>query len=120
MATGCGISPAEKVVREQALKAASDQFVQRVVQEDWSGVYGMTQAGFGDPEELKENLKKAWPADAVLTGGTVSSMAWMTGSVAKVKISWSFQSGMVQSYSGETFAWEWLKKEWKLKGRVLR
>jgi len=117
---GCSIPPEKKSAREQSLKVTADDFIQHITQDDWAGAYGMTEAGLDGPEEFKESLKRTWVNDAVLTGGVISSMAWVSDDTAKVKVNWSFQSGTVPSYSSETYAWAWKNKTWIYKGRVLR
>ncbi len=117
---GCSVTPAERSSRELALKSVSDAFIQRVVQEEWTAAFAQTDAGLPGPDELKELMRKAWVQDGVLTGGVISSMAWIGDDTAKVKINWSFQTGTVPSYSSETYAWQWKSGTWKLKGHVLR
>lgn len=120
LAGGCAIPPQEKSAREQALKAAADQYIQRVLQDDWAGAFSMTEMGLAGAEELRDFARKSWVPDGVLTGGVISSMAWISDDTAKVKINWSFQTGTVPSFSSETFAWRFRNKGWKLAGRVLR
>ena len=118
--TGCSMSPEDKVAREQALKQTVDSFSDSVVQTHWDEAYKLTDGNFDSSDKLKSNLMVSWVPDSTLTGGQITSMAWVTDTIAKVKMTWSFQSGSVESYSSETFVWIWNGSAWKFRGRSLR
>jgi len=117
---GCSLSPEEKVSREQALQQAVLSFASDVVQGSWSQAYALTDGSLGSADQLKNQLVKSWVQDATLTNGDITSLAWVTDNTAKVKLTWSFQAGSVQSFSNETFVWVWKGNAWKYKGRALR
>ncbi|HJT23399.1 MAG TPA: hypothetical protein VJ873_02405 [bacterium] len=116
---GCSLSPDEKVAREQALQQAVLSFSADVVQGSWPQAYALTDGTLGSSDQLKSQLMKSWVQDATLTNGDITSLAWVTDSTAKVKLTWSFQAGSVQSFSNETFIWVWKGNGWKYKGRAL-
>ena len=118
--TGCSMSPEDKVAREQALKQTVDSFSDSVVQTHLDEAYKLTDGNFDSSDKLKSNLMVSWVPDSTLTGGQITSMAWVTDTIAKVKMTWSFQSGSVESYSAETFVWIWNGSAWKFRGRSLR
>ena len=118
--SGCSMSPEDKVAREQALKQTVDSFSDSVVQTHWDEAYKLTDGNFDSSDKLKSNLMVSWVPDSTLTGGQITSMAWVTDTIAKVKMTWSFQSGSVESYSSETFVWIWNGSAWKFRGRSLR
>ena len=120
MLAGCSLSPEEKVGREQALKQSIDSFSQSVVQGKWDDVFRMSDGGFENSDKLKKLLMKTWVQDATLTGGEIASMAWVSDTLAKVKLTWTFQLGSVETFSSETFVWGWNGSAWKYKGRSLR
>lgn len=117
---GCSLSPEDKVAREQALQQAVLSFASDVVQGSWPQAYALTDGSLGSADQLKNQLMKSWVEDATLTNGDITSLAWVTDSTAKVKLTWSFQAGSVQSFSNETFVWVWKGNGWKYKGRALR
>jgi hypothetical protein len=117
---GCSLSSDEKEARVKSLKQAVDSFSAAAVQPNWDEAYKLSDGSFGNADNLKSNITKSWVQDATLTGGDVVSMAWIDDSTAKVKMTWSFQSGSVQSFSSETFIWGWKGNGWKYRGRVLR
>jgi hypothetical protein len=117
---GCSLSPDEKVSREQALKQTVDSFVADVVQANWNEAYRLCDGSFPNADFLKTQITQSWVNDATLTSGDIASMAWVTDETAKVKLTWTFQLGSVQSYSNETFVWSWKGNGWKYKGRALR
>lgn len=117
---GCSLSPEDKVAREQALQQAVLSFASDVVQGSWPQAYALTDGSLGSADQLKNQLMKSWVRDATLTNGDITSLAWVTDSTAKVKLTWSFQAGSVQSFSNETFVWIWKGNGWKYKGRALR
>jgi len=117
---GCSLSPEEKVAREQALKQSVDSFSQSVIQSHWDDVYSMCDGNIESADKLKGQLVKTWVQDATLTGAEIASMAWVTDSLAKVKLTWTFQLGSVESFSSETFVWAWNGSAWKYRGRSLR
>lgn len=118
--SGCSLSPDERGSREQALQQTVQNFVSTVVQGNWEEAYRQTDGTLGNTQQLKTQLTKSWVQDGTLTGGDVISLAWINDSAAKVKLTWSFQSGSVQSFSSETFIWVWKGNGWKYKGRALR
>lgn len=117
---GCSLSPEDKVAREQALQQTVLAFTADVVQANWPQAYASTDGTLGSSDQLKNQLMKSWVQDATLTNGDITSLAWVTDQTAKVKLTWSFQSGSVQSFSSETFIWVWKGNGWKYKGRALR
>ena len=117
---GCSLSPDEKVSREQALKQTVDSFVADVVQANWNDAYRISDGSFPNADRLKTQITQSWVNDATLTSGDIASMAWVTDETAKVKLTWTFQLGSVQSYSNETFVWSWKGNGWKYRGRALR
>jgi hypothetical protein len=117
---GCSLSPDEKVSREQALKQAIDSFVANVVQSNWNDAYRLCDDSFPNADRLKTQITQSWVPDATLTSGEIASMAWVTDSTAKVKLTWTFQSGSVQTFSNETFVWVWKGNNWKYRGRAIR
>ncbi len=118
--SGCSLSPEEKVGREQALKQTVDSFSDAVVQAHWDEAFKLSDGSFESSDKLKTHLTLPWVQDSTLTNGQISSMAWVTDTIAKVKLTWTFQSGSVESYSNETFVWIWNGSAWKYKGRSLR
>jgi hypothetical protein len=120
LAAGCSLSPEEKVAREQALKQSVDSFSDSVVQGRWDEAFKLSDGSFENQEKLKSHLMKPWVQDSTLTGGQIASMAWVSDSIAKVKLNWSFQTGSVESYSSETFIWVWKGSNWRYSGRSLR
>jgi hypothetical protein len=118
--SGCSLSPEEKVAREQALKQTVDSFAAVVVQGNWEEAFRLTDGSFSNGDQLKKQVVQSWIQDATLTSGQVSSMAWVGDATAKVKMTWSFQAGSVESFSNETFVWVWNGSGWKYKGRALR
>ena len=120
VAAGCTMTQEQRTARELSLKSNADNFIQRVIQEDWAGAYAMTASKLAGPDDFKEYMMQTWVPEAVITGGSISSMAWVTDRITKTKINWKFQSGTVSSYSSETFLWEWTNDAWKWKGRVAR
>jgi hypothetical protein len=117
---GCSLSPDEKVSREQALKQTVDSFVADVVQANWNDAYRISDGSFPNADRLKTQITQSWVNDATLTSGDIASMAWVTDETAKVKLTWTFQLGSVQSFSNETFVWGWKGNGWKYRGRALR
>ena len=117
---GCSLSPEEKVGREQALKQTVDAFSQSIVQGKWDEVFKLSDGGFENSDKLKRLLMKSWAQDGTLTGGEIASMAWVSDTLAKVKLNWTFQLGSVETFSSETFVWAWNGTAWKYKGRSLR
>jgi hypothetical protein len=118
--TGCSLSPEDKVAREQALQQAVLSFTGDVVQANWPQAYALTDGSLGSSDQLKNQLMKSWVQDATLTNGDITSLAWVNDHTAKVKLTWSFQAGSVESFSNETFIWIWAGNGWKYKGRALR
>lgn len=118
--SGCSLSPEEKMGREQSLKQTMESFVDSTVQSRWDEVFKMTDGSFDTQDKVKGQITKPWSQDATLTGGAIASLAWVTDKVAKVKLTWTFQSGSVQSFSSDTFVWVWKGNGWKYKGRTLR
>lgn len=118
--TGCSLSPDERVTRERVLQQTVLSFITDVVQTNWAEAYRLTDGSLGSPEQLKSQLMKSWVQDATLTNGDITSMAWMNNGTAKVKLTWSFQAGSVESFDNETFIWAWMGNAWKYKGRALR
>ncbi len=118
--TGCSLSPEEKVGREQALKQTVDSFADSVVQTKWDEVFKLSDGSFDSSDKLKGLLVKSWVSDAILTNGQIASMSWISDTIAKVKLTWTFQLGSVESYSSETFVWVWNGNGWKFRGRSLR
>jgi hypothetical protein len=117
---GCSLSPQEKVAREQSLQQGVQNFVAAVVQGNWQQAYALTDGSPGGWEQLKNQLSKSWVQDSTLISGDITTLLWVNETNAKVKLTWSFQTGSVQSYSSETFVWVWKGDGWKLKGRALR
>lgn len=117
---GCSLSPDQRVAREQSLKQAAENFINSASQANWNDIYRISDGSLDSADKLKDSLMKSWVPDATLTGGVIASMAWVTDSIAKVKINWAFQAGSVQSFSSETFIWGWDGNGWKYKGRALR
>ena len=117
---GCSLSPDEKVAREQALKQTVDSFATAVVQGNWSAAYRLSDGSYPNADRMKQQITQSWVQDATLTNGDVASMAWVTDENAKVKLTWTFQLGSVESFSSETFVWGWKGNGWKYKGRALR
>jgi hypothetical protein len=117
---GCSLSPDEKVAREQALKQTVDSFVTDMVQSNWTDAYRLSDGSFPSSDRLKAQITQSWVTDATLTNGDIASMAWVTDEIAKVKLTWTFQSESVQSFSNETFVWCWKGNGWKYRGRALR
>ena len=117
---GCSLSPDEKVSREQALKQQVQAFVNLAVQKDWDGLFRLTDGSFGSADELENYMTQPWDSTAVLTGGNITSLAWVTDSTTKVKVNWVFQDGAILSYASGTFVWVWQDGNWKLRGRTLR
>ena len=120
LSAGCSLSPEEKVAREQALKQSVDSFSDSVVQGRWDEAFKLSDGNFENQEKLKGHLMRSWVQDSTLTGGQIASMAWISDSIAKVKLNWSFQTGSVESYSSETFIWVWKGNNWRYSGRSLR
>ena len=118
--TGCSLSPEEKVTREQALKQAMDSFSDSVVQQRWDEAFKLSDGSFENVDKMKSHLMKPWVQDSTLTGGQIASMAWISDTIAKVKLNWTFQTGSVESFSSETFVWVWKGNSWKYRGRSLR
>jgi hypothetical protein len=118
--SGCSLSPDEKVAREQALKQTVDTFVADVIQSNWTEAYRLTDGSFPNADHLKAQITQSWVTDSTITDGTISSMAWVSDEIAKVKLTWTFQSGSVQSFSNETFVWGWKGNSWKYRGRAIR
>lgn len=117
---GCSLSGDEKLAREKGLQQSVLSFVADVVQPNWQEAYRLTDGSLGGPDQLKNQLNQSWVQDATLTNGDVTSMAWVNDSTAKVKLTWSFQAGSVETFSCETFLWIWKGNGWKYKGRALR
>lgn len=117
---GCSLSSDEKLAREKGLQQSVLAFVADVVQPNWQEAYRLTDGSLGGPDQLKNQLSQSWVQDATLTNGDVTSMAWVNDSTAKVKLTWSFQAGSVETFSSETFLWIWKGDGWKYKGRALR
>lgn len=117
---GCSLSSEEKANREKGLQQAVLSFVAAVVQPNWQEAYHLTDGSMGSPDQLKNQMTQSWVQDATLTNGDVTSMAWVSDRIAKVKLTWSFQSGSVETFSNETFLWIWKGDGWKYKGRALR
>jgi hypothetical protein len=117
---GCSLSPDEKGSREQALQQAAQNFVGVVVQGNWAEAYRQTDGTLGSSDQLKSQLSQSWVQDGTLIAGDIVSLAWIDDKNAKVKLTWSFQSGSVQSFSSESFVWTWKGNAWKYRGRVLR
>ena len=117
---GCSLSPEEKVGREQALKQTVDSFSDAVVQAHWDEAFKLSDGSFESSDKLKSLIMKSWVPDSTLTNGQIASMSWVTDTIAKVKLTWTFQVGSVESYSSETFVWAWTGSAWKYKGRSLR
>lgn len=117
---GCSLSAEEKTSREQALKQTIDSFIGDVVQANWTDAYRLTDGRFQNADHLKTQITQSWVTDATLTGGEIASMAWVSDQIAKVKLTWTFQSGSAQSFSNETFVWGWKGNGWKYRGRALR
>lgn len=120
LVAGCGVSAGEKTRREKTLKETCDLFIRHAVQDEWDDAFALSDAGFESADALQAHFKGLWVTDAVLTGGVISSMAWVSDDITKVKVNWSFQAGTVPSYSSETLAWEWKGEGWRYRGRVLR
>jgi hypothetical protein len=118
--TGCSLSPEEKVAREQALKQTVESFSDSVVQAKWDEAFKLNDGSFENTDKLKNHLMKPWVQDSTLTGGQIASMSWVSDTIAKVKLNWTFQTGSVESYSSETFVWVWKGNGWKYRGRSLR
>ena len=118
--SGCSLSPEEKVGREQALKQTVDSFSEAIVQTHWDEAFKLSDGSFESSDKLKSQITKSWVQDSTLTNGQIASMAWVTDSIAKVKLTWTFQVGSVESYSNETFVWIWQGSGWKYRGRSLR
>lgn len=117
---GCSITPEEKVAREQSLKQTVDSFSAAVVQGNWTEAFRWTDGSFSGGDQLKQDIAQSWVQDGTLTNAQVSSMAWVGDSIAKVKLTWTFQSGSVETFSNETFVWAWKGNGWKYRGRALR
>ncbi len=117
---GCSLSPEEKVAREQALKQTVDSFSDSVVQQRWDEVFKLTDGSFENVDKMKNHLVQPWVQDSTLTSGQIASMAWISDTIAKVKLNWTFQTGSVESFSSETFVWVWKGNNWKYRGRSLR
>lgn len=120
LSVGCSLSPEDKVAREQSLKQSVDSFTDSVVQGRWDEAFKLSDGSFDNQEKLKSHLMNPWVQDSTLTGGQIASMAWVSDSIAKVKLNWSFQTGSVESYSSETFIWVWKGNGWRYSGRSLR
>ncbi|HVZ81797.1 MAG TPA: hypothetical protein VHE12_13505 [bacterium] len=117
---GCSLSPEEKVAREQALKQTVDSFSAAVLQGNWTEAFRWTDGSIPGGDQLKQQITQSWVQDGTLTNAQVSSMAWVNDGTAKVKLTWTFQSGSVESFSNETFLWTWNGNGWKYRGRALR
>jgi len=117
---GCSLSSDEKEARVQVLKQSVENFIADAVQPNWEELFKLTDGSLENPEKLKNQIIKSWVPDATLTGGDIVSMAWVNDNTAKVKLTWSFQAGSVQSFSNETFVWSWKGNGWKYRGRALR
>jgi hypothetical protein len=117
---GCSLSPDEKVTREGVLKQQVTSFVNFSVQKDWEGLFRLTDGSFDNVDRFQSYMTQPWDSTAVLTGGNITSLAWVNDSTTKVKVNWIFQDGSILSYSSETFVWVWKDDSWKLKGRTLR
>ncbi len=117
---GCSLSPDEKASREQALKQTVEIFVADVIQSNWAEAYRLTDGSFSNADRLKTQITQSWVADSTLTNGNISSMAWVSDNLAKVKLTWTFQSASMQSFSNETFVWCWKGNGWKYQGRAIR
>lgn len=117
---GCSLSPEEKVAREQSLKQTVDSFSSAVLQNNWTEAFRWTNGSFSGGDQLKQDITQSWVQDGTLTNAQVSSMAWVGDSTAKVKLTWTFQAGSVETFSNETFVWVWSGNGWKYKGRALR
>jgi hypothetical protein len=117
---GCALTPEQKSDLEKTLKAEVDSFIENSVQGKWDAVYALTTKNLGSAGKLKDNLKKTFPDDGVLTGGEIASMAWEDDKTAKVKINWAFRQGNVSGFSSETFVWILKGDSWKYEGRALR
>jgi hypothetical protein len=117
---GCSLSPEDKVAREQALKQTVDSFSDSVVQQRWDDVFKLTDGSFENVDKMKNHLMKPWVQDSTLTEGQIASMAWISDTIAKVKLNWTFQTGSVESFSSETFVWVWKGSGWKYRGRSIR
>jgi hypothetical protein len=118
--TGCSLSPEEKVGREQALKQTVETFSDSIVQGKWDEAFKLTDGSFENVDKLKSHLMKPWVQESILTSNQIASMAWISDTIAKVKLTWTFQTGSVESYSNETFVWIWNGSAWKYRGRSLR
>ena len=85
------MSPEDKVAREQALKQAVDAFSDSVVQAHWDDAFKLTDGSFDSAGQVKV------PFDGFLGPGfhpdrrEITSMAWVTDTIAKVKLTWTFQ-----------------------------
>ena|SRR5581483_7267520 len=117
---GCSLSPEEKVAREQALKQTVDSFTGAIVQNNWTDAFRWTDGSISGGDQLKQQITQSWVGDGTLTNAQVSSMAWVGDTTAKVKLTWTFQSGSVETFSNETFLWTWNGSGWKYRGRALR
>jgi hypothetical protein len=117
---GCALSPDEKVNRVQILKQQVQSFVNSAVQKDWDGLFRLTDGSFDNVDHFQSYMTQPWDSTAVLTGGNITSLAWVNDTTTKVKVNWIFQDGSILSYSSETFIWVWVDDNWKLKGRSLR
>jgi hypothetical protein len=117
---GCSLSPEEKVAREQALKQTVDSFTGAIVQNNWTEAFRWTDGSVPGGDQLKQQITQSWVGDGTLTNAQVSSMAWVGDTTAKVKLTWTFQSGSVETFSNETFLWTWNGSGWKYRGRALR
>jgi hypothetical protein len=117
---GCSLSPDEKVSRVQVLKDQAQNFANLAVQKDWDGLFKLTDGSFDSSDKFQAYMTQPWDTTAVLTGGNITSLAWVNDTTTKVKINWIFQEGSILSYSSETFVWVWKDDSWKLRGRTLR
>ena len=117
---GCSLSPEEKVAREQSLKQTVDSFSAAVLQNNWTEAFRWTDGSLSGGDQLKQDITQSWVQDGTLTNAQVSSMAWVGDATAKVKLTWTFQAGSVETFSNETFVWAWNGNGWKYKGRALR
>jgi hypothetical protein len=117
---GCSLSPEEKVAREKNLKQNVEAFIACVVQPDWNGAFRLTDGSIPSADKLQKQITQSWVSGATLTGGQITSLAWINDDNARVRLTWTFQSGSVESFSSEAFVWDWKGNAWKYRGRSLR
>lgn len=120
LAAGCGPAPEEMAERGRLLKEAADAFVRNVAQGRWEEAARLARGEVADAERLRQSLTSTWVPGSEVSGGTIHTLSWMGPRAAKVKVNWSFQDGMVQSFSAETFLFVYEGGSWKYAGRLLR